>query len=163
MHYVPHSHNYHASFIMIKLWLLDIVKNINPKHPLFLMGHCLTEVQWCTVYQMSFMKNWPKKTKQNKTKQNTQMLNHCLLWNLNFVRGKWSVHFLVSCSSATKWKLCPPSLAVDLCEPTFCHSPWVLATSDFLAVHLNDHVAAHHCQRHLLLEYGETNNFLFIV
>ena len=41
---------------------------------------------------------------------------------------------------------------MDRNQSTFCHAPWVLATSDLLAVHLDDHIAAHHCQWHLLLK-----------
>lgn len=43
-----------------------------------------------------------------------------------------------------------PDLALS--EPTFCHAPRVLATSDLLAVHLYNHIAANHSQRHLLLK-----------
>lgn len=47
---------------------------------------------------------------------------------------------------------CRPPLVKDPGGHTFCHTPRILATSDLLAVHLNHHVAADHCQRHLLLE-----------
>lgn len=43
---------------------------------------------------------------------------------------------------------------------TFCHTPWILATSDLLAVDLNHHVAADHCQRHLFLELKRKTSFI---
>lgn len=60
---------------------------------------------------------------------------------------------LVTASQSVCTKLKPPSpfLAVDLREPTFRHAPRILATSDLLAVDLNYHIAADHCQWHLLL------------
>lgn len=72
---------------------------------------------------------------------------------------RFVVYFLGPFSLATKWKPCPSFPAVDLSEPTFCHAPRVLATSDLLAVHLDYHVAADYCQWHLLLEWKDKRLF----
>lgn len=79
------------------------------------------------------------------------------LMNSQSVLTSFLVHFI---GLATKWK--PPSsfVTVDLSEPTFCHAPWILATSDLLAIHLNYHVTADHCQRHLLLEWKRQTTFI---
>lgn len=82
------------------------------------------------------------------------------LMNSQSVLTSFLGHIIGPCSLATKWK--PPSsfITVDLSEPTFCHAPWILATSDLLAIHLNYHVTADHCQWHLLLEWKRQTTFI---
>lgn len=46
-------------------------------------------------------------------------------------------------------------LQVNHREPTFCHAPRILATSDLLPIHLDHHVASDNCQRHFLLKWGK--------
>ncbi len=63
-------------------------------------------------------------------------------------------------SSQHSWLRCCPvqvlfcTTVKSQCFPIlkFCHSPWALATSDLLAVHLNDHISPHHCQWYILLD-----------
>lgn len=68
-------------------------------------------------------------------------------------------HLKAIWSSLTTSRMLPPSL--DPSRHTFCHAPRILATSDFLAIHLNHHVTADDCQWHLLLQTKRKTLFFF--
>lgn len=135
MHCVQHSQEQHASSIPTKkvLWQLDILKHVKPQTPT------------CFGFSLTSVTVWPR----------CNDIQHVVSKLFKMPKNFQISHKPSRCSLATKQKWRSSFLALDLREPTFCHAPRVLATSDLLAVHLNHHVAADYCQGHFLLEWED--------
>lgn len=123
---------YHASFTIMQIkqrMQLDILK--------YILQMTLTDC----VFNLNLENCLEKKSSPATLTALTSSVVH--------VKAIWS-------SLTTSWML-PPSL--DLSGHTFCYAPWILATSDLLAIHLNHHVTADDCQWHLLLKSKRKKSF----